>query len=187
MVIFAEYTEYVLKTCAVLTILWSLLNFVTIMVSTRPGLAVFFLGFLVAITAIGSGTTLLAVSFLFPGAVSFSGYMDPLWQVGSASLGSVILIDILLEGPLLAFLKRMGLELPRIWMIEAVLSGVSLGLALIVAARFVPDAELSPVAALAAGLISAFVRYYLGLWIGEMDLEDRLVAALEGNRDAGDQ
>lgn len=185
--IFVEYAEYILKTCAVLVILWSLLNFVTIMASTRFGLAVFFLGSLVATTAVGSGTTLLAVSFLFPGAVSFSGYMDLLWQVGPASLGSVILIDILLEGPLLAFLKRMGLELPRIRMIEAVLSGASLGLALIVAARFVPDAELSPFAALAAGLISAFVRYYLGLWIGEMDLEDKLVADPERNRDVGEQ
>lgn len=67
-------------------------------------------------------------------------------------------------------------------MIEAFLGGVFLALSLLVVARFLPDIELSAVAALAACLTSAFVRYYLGLWIddadfggefpGDMDLEE---------------
>ncbi len=50
------------------------------------------------------------------------------------------------------------------------MGGFVTAVSLAMAARLIQDAGLSVGAALAAGLIGAFVRYFAGLWIGEINL-----------------
>lgn len=161
--------EYAMKVIAILVIVFGTISAGLVLLMTAPGLMAAFIVAFASVAAVGAGAALLAIDFFYPEAVVVSGFIDLLWLVVPASLVSVILFDFLLEGILLALLKRTGLDLPRIWMIEAFVGGLSLALALFVAARFLPETDLSPIAALVAGLISAFVRYYVGLWFGEVN------------------
>lgn len=148
-------------------ILVGVLQFAILLVGTGVGVIALFVAGLTVVRAFSLGAVLLATEFLFPGTVAFSGAMGLLWLVGPASLASTVILDFGLEGLLLARLRRADLDLPRVRQIEALLGGPFLALALLVVALWLPGVELSPVAALAAGLTSAFVRYYLGLWLGE--------------------
>ena len=143
-----------------------------VLLLTTPGLMAAFVAVWALIATAGCGATLLAIDFLFPQAVVFPGLVGLLWLVIPAALVSATLFDLVLEGWVLTLLKRTGLELPRIWMIEAFVSGLFLALALGVTAGFLSDTHLSPAAALAAGLISAFVRYYLGLWFDDAVMDE---------------
>ncbi len=164
--------EYVMKAVAVVVIAVGTISAGLVLLLSVPGLVASFVLAFVLVAAVCSGTTLLATDFLFPGVVDVSGLEELLWLVVPASLASAILFDLVLEGGVLELLKRTGLSLHRIHLIEASLGGVSLGLALVVTARFLPEVGASPVA-LAAGLIAAFTRYYLGVWLdGALDVGD---------------
>jgi hypothetical protein len=179
--------EYAMKVVAVVVIVFGTISAGLVLLMSAPGMMAAFVVAFASVAAVSAGATLLAIDFLYPEAVVVSGFVDLLWLVVPACLGSVVVFDFLLEGGLLAPLKRTGVGLPRIWAIEDFLGGLFLALALVVTARFLPGTELSPVAALAAGLISAFVRYYLGLWLSETDLEDGLTVDSEGETDMGAQ
>lgn len=176
-----------MKVVAVVVIVFGTISAGLVLLMSAPGMMAAFVVAFASVAAVSAGATLLAIDFLYPEAVVVSGFVDLLWLVVPASLGSVVVFDFLLEGGLLALLKRTGLGLPRIWAIEAFLGGLFLALALGVTARFLSGTELGVVAALTAGLISAFVRYYLGLWLGETGLEDGLIVDSEGETDVAEQ
>ncbi|CAN5599522.1 hypothetical protein BH24ACT18_BH24ACT18_21110 [soil metagenome] len=179
--------EYAMKVVAVVVIVFGTISAGLVLLMSAPGMMAAFVVAFASVAAVSAGATLLAIDCLYPEAGVLSCFVDLLWLVVPACLGSVVVFDFLLEGGLLAPLKRTGVGLPRIWAIEDFLGGLFLALALVVTARFLPGTELSPVAALAAGLISAFVRYYLGLWLSETDLEDGLTVDSEGETDMGAQ
>lgn len=166
--------EYVMGIAAVVAIVVGLVSSGLVLLLSAPGLMAAFVVAWTLVAAVGSGTTLLAIDFLFPGAMDVSGLTGLLWLVVPASLASATLFDLVLEGGVLALLKRTGLDLRRIHLIEAFVGGVFLGLALVVTARFVPGVGVSPAAALTAGLTAALARHYLGLWL------DRLLGANDG-------
>lgn len=157
--------EYVVGGVAIITVVLGTVGAGLALLLTPPGLMAAFVAVWTLVAAVGSGTTLLAVDFLFPAAVDIPGLAGLLWLVVPASLASATLFDLVLEGGVLALLKRTGLDLACIHQIEALLGGVFLGLALVVTASLLSGVGVSPVAALAAGLISAFTRYYLGMWL----------------------
>ncbi len=162
-----DVLEYTLKVLAVVVVVSGAIGSGLVLLLSPLGMAAAFVLTFALFSALGSGTALLATSFLFPGVVSFSSLSDLLWLVVPPSLASAILFDLVLERGLLSLLERTGLGLSRIHMTEAFVGGLFLGTALSVTAAFLTDVRVSPAAALAAGLISAFIRYYLGLWLGD--------------------
>lgn len=162
--------EYVLKAIAVVVLVVGVIGSGLVLLVTTAGLMTLFVALMVAVTTLSVGTALLAIDFLYPQAVVVSGFSGLLWLVVPASLASVVIFDLALEGVVLRVVRRWGLGMPRIRPVEGVLGGAATALALVVTARFVPDAELSPGAALLAGLIGAFVRYYLATWIDDTAL-----------------
>ena len=169
--------EYALKFVAVVVIAFSLLQITLLMAFTRTGIFVLFVGAFVFMTAALSGMALLAVQLLYPQAVPVPGFSSLLWLVVPASLASVVLFDLLLEGLLLRALKSKGVGLPAIWVVEAAARGPFTALALVVVARLLTGVELAVGAALTAGFADSFVRYYLGLWVGEAGLSGGDAAA----------
>jgi hypothetical protein len=91
-----------------------------------------------------------------------------LWLVIPASLSSVVLFDLWLVGLMLRILRFAGMSIAGIRIVEVFVEGVFIALALAVVAHLAPDAGLSPGAALAAGLIGAFVHYFAGLYVEYM-------------------
>ncbi len=156
--------EHVLQVLAGAVIVIGLVCGALVLLLSAPGLMALFVAAFVAVTAAGSGLALLAIDFLFSEAVDVSGIVDLLWLVIPASLASVLLFDLGLEGLMLRALQRLGLGMPRIEFIEAIAGGLFTAVSLVVTARLLPDAGLSAGAALAAGLIAAFIRYYVGQW-----------------------
>ena len=165
----------------VFLVLAIVLNLIILLLSA-PGLMALFVTTFVVLRAAASGGTLLALDFLYPGAVYVAGLRELLMLVGVASLASVLLFDFGLEGLLLKALQRVGLSLPRIWGVETIVEGLVTDVMLVVAARLLTrfgpellgtsEVGLSVGAALAAGLISAFVRYFLGLCLSDTNLGD---------------
>ena len=158
-------------------ILLLLLGFAVLMQFTRAGTeAQFFVlfavvGFAVP-TAVGTGGTLLVVSFLSPRAVVVDGFAGLLWLVVLASLISTVIFDLGAEGLLLRFLQRLGLSMNRIRLVEAIVGSFFIAAALYATALFLPNVRLSIGAAVAAGAIASFVRYFIGLYLGGNVLGD---------------
>ncbi len=162
--------ECVLQVVAAIVIVVGLICSALILLLSAPGLMALFVAAFVAVTAAGSGAALLAIDFLYPGAMDVPGPSELLWLVIPASLGSVVFFDLGLEGLMLRTLQRLGLGMPGIELIEAFAGGLFTAASLVVVAHLTLDAELSTGAALAAGLISAFVRYYIGQCSLDTDL-----------------
>lgn len=120
-------------------------------------------------TAVGTGVTLAAIDFLYPQAVTADGLVDLFWLVILASLVSTVVFDLGAESLLLKLLQRFGMDMNGIKLVEAVVGGVFIAVALYVSALFLPGASVAVVAALVAGVVSAFARYFIGLY-----LEDNL-------------
>ena len=57
-------------------------------------------------------------------------------------------------------------------LVEAFLGGLATALALTVTARLVSGTEILTAAALVAGLISAFLTYFVGTWLRDTDFGD---------------
>jgi hypothetical protein len=161
--------EYALRVLAVIVIAFGLLCVALTLLLSEAGIIALFVVAFVAVTAAGSGAALLAIDLLYPQAVDVSGFKELLWVVVSASLASVLLFDLLLEGLVLKVLRRWRMSMPAIELVEAVAQGLFTAASLVIVARLMPDAALSAGAALAAGLIGAFVRYYIGLYLGDRD------------------
>lgn len=156
--------EYVLQGVALVVVVF--LSLCTLLLTRVGRVALFVVTFAAAI-AVPSGLALLATDFLYPGTGVVAGFGRLLWLVIPASVASVILFDLVLEGFVLRFLRRMGMALIRIRLLEAFLGGLFTALSLFVAAQLLPETKLYGGAALVAGQTGAFARYYLGLWLGE--------------------
>lgn len=118
--------------------------------------------------AIPSSAALLAANLLFPESVTSAGWPEVLWLIIPASLASVILFDFLLDEIVPRPLRERIQSDPRFGIGEATGRGIFVALMLILASRLVPDAAgVSAGAALAAGMVAAFVRYYLGLYLDD--------------------
>lgn len=159
--------EYVLRTVAIVVIVVGVISSGFVLLLSAPGLMAFFVAVLVAVTVLGSGAALLAIDFLYPHAVVVSGLPGLLWLVVPASLASVVVFNLSLERVMLRALRGWGVGLPRIRLVEGMLGSLSTALALAATARLLPAVELSLVAALTAGMIGAFVRYYFGVWMDD--------------------
>jgi hypothetical protein len=81
----------------------------------------------------------------------------------------VLLFDLGIEGALLRLLQRMGIGTQGIGLLETIVGGLVAALSLAVIARLLPETRLSAGAALPAGLICAFLRYYVGLCLRDVD------------------
>ncbi len=104
----------------------------------------------------------------------FAGWSELFWLVVPSSVASVLLFDFLLDALMPRALRiRVKSDL-RFGLGEALGRGLFIALMLISASRLVPDvAGASAGAALAASVVSAFVRFYLGLYLdgaGDPDL-----------------
>ena len=139
---------------------------------TRVGIMALFVAAFVVVSAVGSGAALLAIDFLYLQAVEVSGFLGLLRLVVPASLASVLLFDLLLEGLVLRVLRRWGMGMPAIEIVEVAAGGLVTAVSLAIVARLMPDAGLSAAAALAAGLIGAFVRYFVELFLSDTNLGD---------------
>ncbi len=157
---------------------FSLLQIALLVSFTRIGVIALFVGAFAFLTAAGSGVALLMMQVLYPQVAIVPGLSSLLWLVVPASLASVLLFDLLLEGLLLRALRAKGISLSAIWIVEAAVASLFTALSLVVTARLLVVVELAPSAALVAGFFSAFVRYYLGLWIGDAGLRGGAVADL---------
>ena len=69
-------------------------------------------------------------------------------------------------------LRRWGMGMPAIEIVEVATGGLVTAGSLAIVARLMPDTGLSAGAALAAGLIGAFVRYFVGLFLSDTNLGD---------------
>lgn len=153
-------------------VLLLLLGFGIFMRFTRAGTeAQFFVlfaivGFAVP-TAVGSGTTLLAVDYLYPQSVVFDGFAGLLWLVVLASLVSTVVFDLGAEVLLLRFLQSLGLDMNGIRLVEAIVGSMFIAAALYVTALLLPNVGLSIGAASTAGLVAAFARYFVGLYLDD--------------------
>lgn len=165
-----ELAEYILRVFAAIVIVVGLVCAALVLLLSEVGVFVLFIVAFVAVTAAGSGTALLAVDSLYPRAVDVPGLLSLLRVVLLASLASVLLFDITLEGLLLRALRRLEIGMTGIGLVETIIGGFVTAVSLIIVARFMPAAELSVVAALAAGMTGAFVRYYVGLYLLDIDL-----------------
>ncbi len=128
-------------------------------------------------TALGSGITLAVVDFLYPQAVVVGGFAGFLWLVVLASLASTVVFDLGAESLLLRLLRRFGMSLNSIKLVEAVVGGVFIAAALYATAFFLPGADISIAATFIAGEVSAFARYFIGLY-----LEDNVSGGNRGRR-----
>ena len=168
---FVTVIEYVLKAVAIIDIAFGAISSGLVLLSP-PGLMALFVTVLVVVTVLGCGTALLAIDSLYPQAVVVPGLPGLLWLVAPASVASVVLSDLLLEGTVLRVLRRWGMGMLRVRLVEVVLGGFVAALSLATTARLLSEAELASVAALAVGLIGAFVRYYLGTWMDSTTFGD---------------
>ena len=159
---------YVLQVLGVLLLLGLAVNLAILLLFNRAGLFVLFavVGFAVP-TAAGAGATLAAVDFLYPSSVVVDGFAAFFWLVVSASLVSTAVFDLGAEGLLLRLLQRLGLGMNGIRFVEAVVSSAFVAAALSGVALLMPGAEVSAGAALVAGLVSAFTRYFVGLYLDD--------------------
>lgn len=155
--------EYVLQGLAAIVIVVGLLCSAVVLLLSEIGIVALFVAIFAVATAAGSGVALLAIDFLYPETMAVTGIAGLLWLVVPASLASVLLFDLGLEGLVLRLLRRRGMEASGIELLEAIAGGLVTALSLAVTARVLPEARLSAGAALAAGLTGAFVRYYIGL------------------------
>lgn len=154
--------EHTLRSVAVLVILLGLLQFALLLIGTGLGIFALFVAGFAIVRGFSSGTALLALGFLSPRALDAVRLSELLWLVGPASLLSVVLFDLALDGLTLRLLRLCGLGALGIGVGEVVAGGTVAALTLIGAARFVPGAAgLSVTSALVAGLTGSFVLYYI--------------------------
>lgn len=157
-----------LKACLIgLAVLW--MPFLLVGLATSAvGLTAIFVAVFTLVIAVPATATFLAANFLFPEAVSFPTWTNLLWLVVPASFASVILFDFLLEEVMPRSLRGRIQSEPLLKLAEAVARGFFVALMLVAASRFVPDAAgVSFGAALAAGMVAAFVRFYLGMYLDD--------------------
>ncbi len=113
----------------------------------------------------------MAVDFLSPRTLDAAGLLNLIWLVVPASLLSVVLFDLTLDGPVLWLLRRMGLDELWVGVGEVVAGGLVAALMLKGSAHFVPSAAVLPASlALVAGIICSFVLYCVELLSLDTDL-----------------
>ncbi|BBL80421.1 hypothetical protein RxyAA322_22750 [Rubrobacter xylanophilus] len=119
---------------------------------------------------------LLAIGFLYPQAVISTGLSGLLWLVVMASTASVLLFDFLIDGFVLRALRRLTPSKAWVGIGEAFAGGIVTALTLALGAHLMPGVvELSDGAAFGAGQTSAFVRYYVGLYLRDTGDTDRYI------------
>ncbi len=165
--------ERALQTLGAVLLLGLLLNLAILMLFSRTGLFVLFaaVGFAIP-TAVGVGATLAAVDFLYPGAVVVDGVARMLWLSALASVASTAAFDLGAEGLVLRVLRRLGLGMDGVRFVEAIVGSFFVAAALSATALLLPGAELSAGAAMAAGAVASFVRYFVGLYLDDKILGD---------------
>ena len=163
--------EYSLKAIAGLIVLLTLLQLALLLIGTSVGiLALFTAGFTI-VRASSSGAVLLAADFLSPWMPDAAGLLNLLWLVVPASLLSVVLFDLTLDGPVLWLLRRIGLDELWVGIGEVVAGGLVAALMLEGSAHFVPNAAVLPASlALIAGMTCSFVLYCVELLSLDTDL-----------------
>ena len=174
---------YVLQALGVLLLVGLAVNLVVLLLVSREGLFVLvaIVGFALP-TAVGAGAALAAVDFLYPSAVTVDGFADFFWLIVLASLMSTAVFDLGAEGALLRLLQRLGLDMDSIRLVEAVAGSLFVAAALSAATLLLPSVAVSAGAALVAGLVSAFARYFLGLY-----LDDKIVGEAQDLEEEGSQ
>lgn len=118
-------------------------------------------------TAIAAGASLAFIDLLFPQAVVVDGFGDLVWLVVLASLISMTVFDLGVEGSLLWILQKLGTSRGGIRVIEEIAASIFIAAALLGASLLIPAAELSVSAILITGLICGLVRYFLGSYINK--------------------
>ena len=174
---------YVLQALGVLLLVGLAVNLVVLLLVSREGLfmLVAIVGFALP-TAVGAGSALAAVDFLYPSAVTMDGFAGFFWLIVLASLMSTAVFDLGAEGALLRLLQRLGLDMDSIRLVEAVAGSLFVAAALSAATLLLPSVAVSAGAALVAGLVSAFARYFLGLY-----LDDKIVSEAQDLEEEGAQ
>ncbi|WP_273887265.1 hypothetical protein [Rubrobacter naiadicus] len=165
-----------MKICIAALIVFGFFWIAPVLLVTTAGIFVMLVTAFIATTAITSVVALLAIDFLYPQTVISAGLLDLLWLVVMASTASVLLFDFLIDGFLLWALRYLVSSKLWVGMGEAFAGGIVTALMLALCARLMPGGvELSAGAALAAAQISAFVRYYMGLYLGDTSDKDRYI------------
>lgn len=160
---------YALKGLAALVALGIVMNLAILLMFTKIGIMTLFVTAFVAVRAVASGSTLLATGFLYPKAATFASFSDLLLLIGVASLASVVLFDLGLEGLVLRTIRHLGAGVPQAWMATAFVEALVTASMLLLVVNLVPGTVgLSVGAALVAGAVSAFVRYYLELYLSSI-------------------
>ena len=98
---------YVLQALGVLLLVGLAVNLVVLLLVSREGLFVLvaIVGFALP-TAVGAGSALAAVDFLYPSAVTMDGFAGFFWLIVLASLMSTAVFDLGAEGALLRLLQH---------------------------------------------------------------------------------
>lgn len=86
-----------------------------------------------------------------------------------------MVFDLGAEGLLLRLLQSLGLDMNGIRPVEAIVGSMFIAAALYVTALFLPNVGLSIGAASAAGLVAAFARYFVGLYLDDNILDNDYV------------
>lgn len=163
--------EYGLRAIAGLVVFLALLQIALLLIGTSVGILVLFTMCFTIVRASSSGAVLLAVDFLSPQTLNAAGLLNLLWLVGPASLLSVVLFDLTLDGPVLWLLRRMRLNELWVGVGEVVVGGLVAALMLKGSAHFVHNAAVLPVSlALVTGIICSFVLYCVELLSLDTDL-----------------
>lgn len=123
-------------------------------------------------TAIAAGASLAFIDLLFSQAVVVDGFGELVWLVVLASLISMVVFDLVVEGRLLWMLQKLGTSRGGIRVIEEIAASLFIAAALLGASLLIPAAELSVSTILTTGLICGLVRYFLGRYFGKDSVED---------------
>lgn len=118
-------------------------------------------------TAIVAGVSLAVMDLLYPQGVAVGGFVDLLWMVVLASVVSMVVFDLGVEGLLLRALQKLGMGMNDIRVVEEIAASLFIALALFLVSALMPEAELSVGVVLVAGLICGLVRYMIGLYMRE--------------------
>lgn len=178
--------DYVLKTIAILVIIWSVLNVVLTSRLTRVNTMVLSFALLAIVIAVFTAVPLLAAYLLHSEALTLTRFTDLLLLLALASTLSALFLES--EEPTVNVLEKLGMG--RIWAETGFVfvHGLVTALLFILVASYVPGIELATGVALAAGLISAFAFYFAELVFvhsGSADTEEMALmeSSLEDEED----
>lgn len=129
---------------------------------TEAGLVILFAVAFITVIVTFSGTALLAMNFLYPETITFTGLVDLIVLVVLSSFSSMLLF-LWAEDLMAETLGRSGFDEPWTEIGFVGVHGIVTALLLTLVARFMPGVELVVGAALAAGLTGAFGFYFAEL------------------------